>query len=393
MDTLITSLLLFFGLFFPSSSSGTVSTFLLLINMIVLLTLLTVMIVRKRSTTPIGIASFLGINALLIISTIFSPFSEIRSGSYILYFALSIIMLLNVKGIRVSSKVDSLFTLVNAVLISVGLLIISNNEVIKTFVIDNYSAAYKDLVKNMMVFNKPVLTFGTHSLAGFFVFLLFYVCFERYKVTKERLYLVYSLAYALMLFFIGSVTSFLFLGIVSIMLIAYFSSHKKKKFLFTSLIIIVLLVYFSNEITSFSDVLTDKFSSTGNGIIGRYSSTGNLQKNFTYLSENYFRPVGFGYSPDIMYVDSGYVEYLTRGTILLVALIFLGLYNFLKQNLINVNHRKLLFLSIIFFEIGFSVLTYYRTLYILPFFVIYLNHIHEMEPRNKPTKRKFKIRL
>lgn len=133
------------------------------------------------------------------------------------------------------------------------------------------------------------------------------------------------------------------------------------------------------------------FGSTGNGFLGRYSSTGNLQGNFNYLKENYFRPVGFGYSPEIMYVDSGYVEYLTRGTFLLVILIFAGLFLFLRNNLKSKNAAYSLFFIFLLFENGFSGLTYYRTIYLLPFIVLYLNHIYDMHPNSGLCENKKRI--
>ncbi len=57
-----------------------------------------------------------------------------------------------------------------------------------------------------------------------------------------------------------------------------------------------------------------------------------------------------------MYVDSGYVEYLTRGTFLLVILIFAGLFLFLRNNLKSKNAAYSLFFIFLLFENGSQVL-------------------------------------
>jgi hypothetical protein len=58
-----------------------------------------------------------------------------------------------------------------------------------------------------------------------------------------------------------------------------------------------------------------------------------------------------------------------------LLLIYFGLYRFLRYNLTSTSHALTLFLVIIAFETGFTAFTYFRTLYLIPFFVIYLKQI------------------
>src|SRR5260370_14093568 len=103
-----------------------------------------------------------------------------------------------------------------------------------------------------------------------------------------------------------------------------------------------------------------------------------------YLFDHSFSPIGLARSasgldvssPTHFFVgDSGPVEYLLRGSVPLLFLIYLGLYGFLRRNLVSRAHSTILFFVILAFETGFSALDSSRTFFLLPFFVVYLNHI------------------
>jgi hypothetical protein len=66
---------------------------------------------------------------------------------------------------------------------------------------------------------------------------------------------------------------------------------------------------------------------------------------------------------------------MLRGSIPLLVLIYFGLYRFLRHNLASRTHALTLFLVIIAFETGFTALSYFRTAYLLTFFVIYLRQL------------------
>jgi hypothetical protein len=117
-----------------------------------------------------------------------------------------------------------------------------------------------------------------------------------------------------------------------------------------------------------------------NGLLPRYGPGGALRAPLTYLFDHPMSPIGF-ITPsavaagDTALGDSGPVEYLLRGSIPLLVLVYFGLYKFLRFNLPLREHALFLFLVIVAFEIGFSSLIYFRTLYLLPFFVIYMRQV------------------
>jgi hypothetical protein len=137
------------------------------------------------------------------------------------------------------------------------------------------------------------------------------------------------------------------------------------------------------QLSAIGDVL----SLDTNGLRGRYSGQGALTSNLRYVASAPFSPVGAGFHPDLMYGDSGVIEFLLRGSVPLVLLIYTGLFVFLKSNLASRSQALFLFAVLLGFEIGFSNLLYFRTQFFVPFVVVYLNHLESMKPRNMEVER------
>src|SRR5260370_35623157 len=73
----------------------------------------------------------------------------------------------------------------------------------------------------MVMFRKPVLTFGTHSLAGFFLYLFFYVNLQTYRLKGGKLFLSFALCYLFLTLSLLSVTGII-LGLVGMLPIFYY---------------------------------------------------------------------------------------------------------------------------------------------------------------------------
>ena len=124
-----------------------------------------------------------------------------------------------------------------------------------------------------------------------------------------------------------------------------------------------------------------------------------------YLYDHPWSPIGFTVGPSasiddvatsshFFVGDSGPLEYLLRGSFPLLFFIYFGLYKFLMQNVMLRSYAWGLFLAIVVFEAGFSVLSYPRTYYLLPFFVIYLNWVsssHLKDATDGPHVAQFKV--
>lgn len=191
--------------------------------------------------------------------------------------------------------------------------ILAGSDWIAEFLPKYYWTFDPKLVRLMLSLHKPVLTFGSHALAGLFVYLFFFANWETYRARRSTSGLVFAQRAAV-----------------------------------------------------------------------RFASGGTLRGEINYLLSHPLSPVGLKRSESAFEVesgehffigDSGPLEYLVRGSVPLLVLVYFGLYRFLRGNLAARAHLVVLFLVIIAFETGFSALGSSRTYFLLPFFVIYLNHV------------------
>jgi hypothetical protein len=77
--------------------------------------------------------------------------------------------------------------------------------------------------------------------------------------------------------------------------------------------------------------------------------------------------------------DIGVLDYFFRGSIFLVVWAYGGLFFFLRRSLLEKRDLWFVFGLILAFETGFAVIGYVRMLFLLPFFVVYLNELRRAE--------------
>jgi hypothetical protein len=94
-----------------------------------------------------------------------------------------------------------------------------------------------------------------------------------------------------------------------------------------------------------------------------------------YLRNHPFSPVGASFREGFVFGDDGPVEYLLRGSVPFLLLIYGGLFYFLRRNVILRSHAYFLFAAILLFELGITTLTSLRGLYLIPVFSVYLNSL------------------
>jgi hypothetical protein len=117
--------------------------------------------------------------------------------------------------------------------------------------------------------------------------------------------------------------------------------------------------------------ITALLNSEASGPLARYGAKGELGPSISYLADHPLSPVGYTVPSFLFFADSGPLEYMLRGSIPLVCLMYVGLYVFLQHNCPSRTFSLMLFLTIVAFELGFVSLTYFRTLIFLPFLAIY----------------------
>jgi hypothetical protein len=148
--------------------------------------------------------------------------------------------------------------------------------------------------------------------------------------------------------------------------------------LFTLAAVVVLtcvLVFGESTRASLWSAISPLFTSNVNGLAARYARNGSLAPNIEYILAHPWTPVGVRYSEDLWFVDSGPVEHMLRGSLVLVVAVYFGLFRFLRENLRSLAHCLILLGVYFAFESGFSNLIYLRTLYLTPFIITFLNGV------------------
>lgn len=373
--------LLFVGLFFPISHQG-----ILLASRYFMMAFLTIIsYISFIKLTRQNLFFFLIINVSLVVFTISASlwFKEYSFGIYPNFFLLSVLLLLNYKDLGDLKYILYVQLIATWLIISLGIGIIIGNTTITQFLINNYSSGYEDLLPNMLDARKPVATFGTHSVASFFLFFLFFLNVKTYQANGKLVYFFTSIVTLLLLVFIRSNTALAYSVIAFIYMFATFRKRKASLFIFSG-IIILLVLYVGVFDRSILDVFVQYdvlkiLTSNDNGLSGRYSGNSVLAPTIDYITHNPFVPLGLAFSDKLYYTDSGIILYMLRGSVILASAIYVGFYCFLKNNLLNKKQFKFIFLFFIIFEIGYAILIDYRVLCFIPFVVVYLNYLSTLK--------------
>jgi hypothetical protein len=383
-DKYLVAMLFAIGVYFPSSKNAQFSSFNDLIFYIPIVLFLGYYLIRQKTYSKSNILTFALINGSLILFTLTASFQfqKFSFGIYPAFFVCSCVFLLDLKSIKSSLNVLSVTLFwVTLVQIYLGISIIFMDEGVREFITNNYSTGYEGLIPYMLDAIKPINTFATHSLAAFIFFLFFLLNYATYLWNKNILYLIFSAILLLFILFLRSNTGYLYFGIASVYLIITLRKSPLKLIGFLSFIT-AMLVWIYIQYSALIDVmiegnLFDVASRQGSGLSGRYTEGNYLSGTIEFIKENPFTPIGLSFSDNLFFTDSGFILYYLRGSIFLILGLYAGFYFFLKRNIIQGGYfAGLIFLVFMLFEIGLPNLINTRTLYIIPFLVVYFNHLY-----------------
>lgn len=303
----------------------------------------------------------------------------------IFFLLITLMFAVNLKEIEPSKFILTVFNFTNVTIIFLGFMMILKNWTVGAFMISYYSDFYPELLINMVDRGKPVVSFATHSVAGFYMFLLFYLNYKTYYAANTRLNLLFAYVYLYFCFVIQSNTSLILLVFGVILLFVKI----ENKFMFLlkwTLPLVALILYFFEEIKMFWMEVQFAYwqtsNSSDNGFLGRYAN-GVQSDNIQRILENPFSGIGFaGGNSDLVLFDSGIIVLALRGTVLLVIVFYLAFMLYIKKNLRDT--KTALFIGFIFiaFEFGFNNLLYFRTIMMLPFILILLNYLEGLKMNN-----------
>ena len=387
--------LLLLGLYYPTAAGGSY-TLLSVASFLICLGLLATLIFTSPAKNDVRVMILLlSIVPLLFVFTATSPLPTLKLGASVGYGVLSVLLLTSVRDIKVQRWHHRLWIIVNVINLAAGIGILMGIGAIDGLIIKYYSFSYQEMVPNMMIFHKPVVTFGTHSVAGFFWYLFFWINLEGYRLARKRSLMVLSICYLLLTLSLLSVTGLVLFCLGSIQLLGVTWMTARHRFLLaTAGVVLVVTTLFWGVKINWKDIFESAMQILKNpegGLMARYLPGGTMYPNLEYLNVHPFLPVGFSYKADLLVGDSGIVEYLMRGSLPLLLLIYGGLYYFLRRNLWSKAQAYFLFFAFLFFEIGITTLIYIRTLLLLPAFVIYLNSFQQ-EQKEQPKSASWMAR-
>lgn len=362
---------LLFGLYCPTSIDGSTSRLLFAIAFFTSATLLAVVACR----TGLDGKTFLWISAPIVLwlvaCTLISVFSlyHFNISPLGLFGLLGFIYSINLRRLK-CPNLKPLLIITSIINLALGISMLLIDRV-SEFMISNYNN-FDDLVSGLIEVHKPVTVFSTHSIAGTFTYLFFFLNFRTYKKTGKNLYLWLAILNVLMCLALVSTTSLAF-SALAVAELAY-------TFKWQALTVVVGMVCsvpsgvkeFVGEVLSQATLPGD-----GNGLGARFGDSGTLSDSISYITNHPFLPMGLNYAEIGNFRDSGPIECMVRGSVPLVMLVYGGLFWFLYRNLNDRRDCYRLFLVMMAAEVGISTLIYSRSFLLLPAFVIYLNSLTE----------------
>ena len=383
LDDILMAIVLGLGFLAPTSIHGSYSLALLGITLSLFLASVGVLYWQHGYRTSVLVTVSLPIMIILSACTLFSPTFRFGWGVFAQFNLLALVYALDLRRMRPGPFVAATFKIVNVVYIVWGVAIVFGSDAIGQFTTSWYAQFYEELLPAMLGLHKPILAFGTHSLAGFFAYLLFWLNWQNYNATRNRLALAFSICYVVLLLALTSFTS-LVLATVAVIQIAVWLWERSRTMLVLGLAGLCATLFLAAG--TLADQ-TDRFradapqaaaallNSDIGGPLARYGQQGDLKESIRFLLEHPFSPVGYTNPPFLFFADSGPLEYMLRGSVPFLCLVYGGLYLFLQYNTPSRKYALTLFLVVLAFELGFVSLTYFRTLMLLPFLAIYPKYI------------------
>lgn len=375
-----------FAFYLPSSIGGVISRPLSVASIGGTCALLVVVLAAsRRLAPPLNIAAALGMWLVLALFTVTSPFEAYSPGVTLLYVAQGLLFLIDLRGVT-SRVVDVVFQVITVVFLALGYALALNVGVADRLMVTWYGAFYPELLGNMVIiFNKPVLTFGTHSMAGFMIYLFFYLHFRAWLAQGGWWRLAAAGAFLGLLVALTSTTGLAFavLAGLQITFVMQRALPQQRALMAVSILLAALAGAAALGLDAGTLLAQAEEAIVGDrvrGLFSRYAVDGLLASSMKYLSESPLQPIGVSATDTLYLGDSGLVVNLLRGSLPLLIAVYGGLWLFLRTNLDDRLSAAWLWVSVVLFEVGFTPLQYFRFLGFVPFLVVYLNSLSSRLP-------------
>ena len=374
----------FFNIFLPTSKNTVIYgvDHLIFVWIILLLEVFILLINNKVHKLRL-VSSIIGINIYMIIVTMLAkdtyPDARVSLARIVPILSLLVLCSIKIESYPKIVFLKGVLNFVSIVAIVWNVLIILRVPQVIDFTYNNYNQYYDACGYYQLVLgHKPVMSFGVHTYASYFYFLLFILCYATYRIQSETLYMFYCYMYALFCLFCVSTTSIIFFLIMILVLVSDFKRSVSVRTFALIMVVFaggLVIVYFN-----FSDIYArvyQNFTGGGHGFLARYSTSSVFDENFNVIRSS----LGIGYniipSLELSYSDSGYIVYLTMGNIPLMVAIYYNVIKFINDN-VRV-FKILVMIAVLGFELGLPGTFNYRFSYFIIFVVLYLGALKSTE--------------
>ena len=366
------------GCYFPTSIGGVPSRLLMILGFVISICAIAYGLQRYGAAEKAIIYCCLPIVIILCFFTIFGGLNVIRLGNLAVFVAAGLMFSMRIRCDR-EVWAQRLLIAISIVNVALGVAMILHWAAACDFLIAIYNDKYQELLPLMIASHKPVLTYATHSLAGFFVYMFFWLNLRAFEQTRQKIHVGLAILHALLCVSLFSHTSFVFSVAAFCELIWLGWKNARLNTIVCVAIVISLtpacIRLLLPEASSFDDVkelLTVMWTEGSSGIAGRYGIGGDLRPTWAYITAHPFSGIGVSTSPQYIEDDSGPLTYLLSGSLPLLTLMYGGLWFFLRRNL-ELRTCVHLYICILLTEAGYAVLLYQRSLCLLPAFVLLLS--------------------
>lgn len=379
-------LLALVGILFPSSIDGAISWELGLAFRALIFVLAVALFVAAPCWERL-LKNNIYICPTLLLFTFLSPLSARAYGLLILYASATLLLSTDFSAVPSSAMLTVSWAVINYGSLVLAAAIVFNVDVANSFVIANYSAFYPWLVEGSVNVGKPILTFGSHSIAGFFFAMFCVLNFIRARATGSIPPMLAAGLHLVACALLRSVTGYMVLFAFSAIALFVIRRAWLGPFLIIlGLMLVVTLLFGQVMLHDSLRAASETLSSEGNGFLGRYTSHGRAGPVVEYIAKNPFRPSGVGYAEDVWVGDSGFLEYWFRGSLVLIVLMYRGLWLAVRSAVIGQPARRCIFMLLLMFEIGYTNLVSPRMLGFIPLFFIVFTTWQLRQPRARRNR-------
>lgn len=231
---------------FPTTLNGIVTnTYLLIFATLLEIVFISLILFGKLKINKIQGMYSLAILLILLIATLFTPLSGIKFGSFMYYLSYITISSIDFKNSEYSKTNNiNAYRFFSILVILLGLCMILNIPIINNIEYKFYGAYYQELIPLMQMGSKPVLTFSTHSVSGFAMFLFFCMSFFTYKKFHMKIDLFLSFGFCFLIVNLKSFTAIMYFVIAIGMIFTLLSRKTVIRIcVFIGLVIIYMLIF------------------------------------------------------------------------------------------------------------------------------------------------------